>query len=154
MSDLHRSEEHPITNMALLDSLMQDMDTYLEEEKCSKPDILIVSGDIIHGSKNPDKAAEIIESQYQEALSFLNDITNKMFNGDKSRVILVPGNHDVSWTESSRSMTRIEEEEIVDDNGGLKKQIFKEAITIDSSIKWSWSDRSFYKVTHIELYNI
>jgi 3',5'-cyclic AMP phosphodiesterase CpdA len=153
ISDLHRSKEHPISNISLLDSLLQDMDKYVGKGKFDTPNILIVSGDIVHGSRDTVKASEIIESQYEEALSFLNDLTNKMFDGDKSRVIIIPGNHDVSWTESNESMTIIDDGSDVDDAGRIRKQLFKDAIKIDSNIKWSWADRSFYKISNEEKYN-
>ena len=73
-----------------------------------------MSGDIVHGSRDAIKANEIIESQYEEALSFLNDLTNKMFDGEKSRIIIIPGNHDISWTESNESMTIIDDGSDVD----------------------------------------
>lgn len=152
ISDLHRSNDNPISNEALLNSLIRDMDTYIAEG-ISKPDILIVSGDIIQGSSNYEKAATILVDQYSEALNFLNSLANALFNGDKSKIILVPGNHDMSWTESRNSMEKIEEKKVSDDDGHLKNNILQQAIQIDSNIKWSWSDRSFYQIVNKELYN-
>ena len=153
ISDLHRSKDNPISNIALLDSLMLDMDTYTSQDLIYAPDILIVSGDIIQGSSNPEKAATLIKEQYDEALNFLNDLANKLFSGNKSRIILIPGNHDISWTESRNSMVKIEEKEITDNDGALIKSIFKQAIKIDSNVKWSWADRSFYRINDIETYH-
>lgn len=153
ISDLHRSKDHPITNISLLDSLLQDMDNYVGNGGFSKPNILIVSGDIVHGSQDATMASQIIESQYEEALFFLNDLTNKMFDGDKSRVVIIPGNHDVSWTESKDSMKKIDDGSDIDEAGNIRKQLFKDAIKIDSKIKWSWSDRSFYKIDDDKKYN-
>ncbi len=82
-SDLHRSKDNPISNMALLDSLMLDMDTYTSQDLISTPDILIISGDIVQGSNNSENAATLIKEQYDEALNFLNDLADKLFNGDK-----------------------------------------------------------------------
>ncbi len=152
-SDLHRSKDNPISNMALLDSLMLDVDTYTSQDLVSTPDILIISGDIVQGSTNSENAATLIKEQYDEALNFLNDLADKFFNGDKSRIILIPGNHDISWTESISSMVKIEEKEITDNDGALIKSIFKQAIKIDSNVKWSWSDRSFYRINDKETYH-
>lgn len=151
ISDLHRSRDNPISNDALITSLMRDMDTYTTEG-VRKPDILIVSGDIVQGSNNFEKAAELLVEQYKEALDFLNKLVYELFDGDKSKIILVPGNHDISWTESKNSMEKVEENKIIDSNGYLIKSIFHEAIKIDSSIKWSWLDRSFYRITDNTLY--
>lgn len=151
ISDLHRSRDNPISNDALITSLMRDMDTYTMDD-VSKPDILIVSGDIVQGSNDFEKAAELLVEQYIEALDFLNRLADELFSGDKSKIILVPGNHDISWTESKYSMEKIEEKTITDTNGNLIKSIFHEAIKIDSTIKWSWSDRSFYRIISNTLY--
>lgn len=151
ISDLHRSKDNPISNYALITSLMRDMDTYIAEG-VRKPDILIVSGDIVQGSNNFEKAAGLLIEQYEEALEFLNSLATELFNGDKSKIILVPGNHDISWTESKQSMEKIEEKKTIDSDGNLLKNIFYEAIKIDSAVKWSWSDRSFYRITNNALY--
>ncbi|MDX9744117.1 MAG: metallophosphoesterase [Arcobacteraceae bacterium] len=151
ISDLHRSSDNPISNEALLTSLIRDIDTY-STEGIHKPDILIVSGDIVQGSNNYEKAATLLSEQYTEALEFLNSLADVLFDGDKSKIILVPGNHDISWTESKNSMERIEEKDITEHDGILRKNIFQEAIKIDSNIKWSWSDRSFYRIINSEMY--
>lgn len=151
ISDLHRSSDNPISNEALLTSLLRDMDVYTTEG-IQKPDILIVSGDIVQGSNNYEKAAILLVEQYNEALEFLNSLADALFDGDKSKIILVPGNHDISWTESKNSMEIIEEKEVTDHNGILIKNIFKQAIEINSNIKWSWSDRSFYRIMNREMY--
>lgn len=154
ISDLHRSRENPISNAALLNSLLNDIDSYEASPLCIvNPDVLIISGDIVQGSTDPVNASRIIKAQYDEALNFINELTNKLFNGDKSRVIIIPGNHDISWTESNSSMILLEENKIVSEKGILNKEIFKDYIKINSNIKWSWTDRSFYEVNKIDLYN-
>jgi 3',5'-cyclic AMP phosphodiesterase CpdA len=101
ISDLHRTYDNPISNVALLNSLMHDMDTYTTQG-IDKPDILIVSGDIVQGSAD----INLLAKQYDEALDFLNKLASELFNSDKSRIILIPGNHDVSWSESKKSMKK------------------------------------------------
>ncbi len=145
-SDLHRNSDNPISNAALLNSLMHDMDTYTVKG-ISKPDILIVSGDLVQGHAD---TAQLIK-QYDEALDFLNTLADNFFNGDKSKIILVPGNHDISWSESKNSMEKIEEKEVTDDCG-LINSILNEAKKINSNVKWSWNDRSFYRIKNDEIY--
>lgn len=152
ISDLHRSRDNPITNISLLSSLIRDVDLYAQQG-ISKPDLVIVSGDIVQGSVNLNKAVEVIQEQYEEALSFLNALAQELFNGDKSRIIIAPGNHDVCWAESTESMTIIEESSVVCEKGKLKKDILQQAMKIDSSVKWSWADRSFYRISDIDKYN-
>jgi len=148
ISDLHRSSDNPISNTALLNSLIHDMDVYTNQG-IDKPDLLIVSGDIVQG----DSDSGLLKRQYDEALEFLNNLAYNLFGGDKSRIILTPGNHDISWSESTNSMEVIEEEEITDNNGDLRNSILKEAIKINSSVKWSWADRSFYRITNDDIYH-
>lgn len=148
ISDLHRSPDNPISNASLLSSLLRDLDV-CEADGMSKPDMLIVSGDIVQGDS--DKAKFV--KQYDEALEFLNQVAAELFSGNRSRVILVPGNHDVSWGDSSTSMEKIEEHELTDSNGALKREILMQANKANAAIKWSWPDRSFYRVTDKDLYN-
>lgn len=51
ISDLHRDPENPIRNDVLVDSLENDRRHYTAEETPAvrSPDLIIVSGDIIHG---------------------------------------------------------------------------------------------------------
>lgn len=147
ISDLHRSSDNSVSNLALLNSLIHDMDAYTDQG-IEKPDLLIVSGDIIQGDVN----TILLNGQYDEALDFLNNLADSLFGGDKSRIILIPGNHDISWAESRKSMVKIEEKEITDNNGDLRNSILKEAIKINSNVKWSWADRSFYRITDEEIY--
>lgn len=147
ISDLHRSSDNPISNIALLNSLIRDMDVYTEQG-IDKPDLLIVSGDIVQG----DSDTGLLKKQYDEALDFLNNLAVNLFDGDKSRIILIPGNHDINWAESIKSMKIIEEKEITDTNGDIRNSILKEAIKINSNVKWSWADRSFYRITNEETY--
>jgi len=148
ISDLHRSPDNPISNAALLSSLLRDFDA-CEEEGISKPDILIVSGDIVQGDSDKENFAQ----QYVEALDFLSQVVNELFGGDRSKVVLIPGNHDVSWGESQASMEKIKENELTEENGDLKRQILLQANKANADIKWSWRDRSFYRVADKETYN-
>lgn len=148
ISDLHRSPDTPISNAALLNSLLRDFDA-CEAGGISKPDILIVSGDIVYG----DIDAGVCAQQYAEALDFLSRVADELFDGNRSKVILIPGNHDVSWEKSQASMEKIEEHELTEKNGDLKRQILLQVNKADADIKWSWPDRSFYRVTDKETYN-
>lgn len=148
ISDLHRSSDNPISNVVLLSSLIHDVDIYTTQG-IEKPDILIVSGDIIQGSTD----ITLLKEQYDEALDFLNNLVSSLFDGDNSRIILIPGNHDISWIESRNSMEKIQEKEVTDNNGGLRNNIYKEYKKINSNVKWSWSDRSFYRITNKETYH-
>src|SRR5258707_2858257 len=94
ISDLHRDPQNPIGNQALLDSLENDRRRYTMEETPSvrSADVIIVSGDIIHGVPagvvDPEK---LLRDQYAQALDFLNRLTERLLDGDKRRVVVVPG---------------------------------------------------------------
>jgi 3',5'-cyclic AMP phosphodiesterase CpdA len=112
ISDLHRDPDNPIGNEALLDSLENDRRRYTIEEtsKVRSPDLIIVSGDIIQGVR-PDApdAEKRLSNQYGQALDFLNRLTGRLLGGDKRRVVLVPGNHDVSAYHFFKSLQRIKD---------------------------------------------
>jgi 3',5'-cyclic AMP phosphodiesterase CpdA len=111
ISDLHRDPANPIRNGVLLDSLERDRDRYAsnEEPRIRPPNFIIVSGDIVQGVKHGTPDAEWrLREQYDEALSFLNDLTNRFVAGDKRRVVIVPGNHDVSDDNFRQSLAAID----------------------------------------------
>src|SRR5713101_6352301 len=71
ISDLHRDPDNPIRNDVLLDSLENDRRHYSSEETpvVRSPDLILVSGDIVHGVRpeagDPERK---LREQYQEAL--------------------------------------------------------------------------------------
>ena len=50
ISDIHRNQEGKVDNQALITSLIQDKESYTLNEGIVKPDLIIVSGDLIYGS--------------------------------------------------------------------------------------------------------
>ena len=155
ISDLHRSKGCEITNASLLASLVNDKDKYTssEDPKIKAPDLIIVSGDVIRGSIKPDGSEEEVQEQYEEAIKFLNDLTTHFLAGDKNRLILIPGNHDIDWKFSKDSMVKIEKEEVFDAQDKVKNQLLKDAINTNSKIRWNWRDLSFYEITSYEMYH-
>jgi hypothetical protein len=155
ISDLHRSKGCEISNVALLSSLVKDRDRYsvTGNPKIQSPDIIIVSGDIIRGSVKTDGSEFEIQNQYAEAISFLNDLTDHFLVGNKSRIIIIPGNHDIDWKCSMDSMEKIDNSKVFDEKNALKWEILKEALNQNSITRWSWKDLSFYKITDTNKYN-
>lgn len=149
ISDLHRSQDNPVTNKALLASLMNDMDSYVETG-IKRPDILVVSGDIAQGAK----ICEDFKAQYEEALEFLVDLAQHLFDGDRSKIILVPGNHDVDWSASKASMKQVPEDRFIDKDGSIKREFLDYVTPSGRNLyRWSWPQRSFYKVEDHTAYN-
>ena len=138
ISDIHRGPNSDLNN--LYESLVNDSMVY-ESEGIVKPSIIVVSGDIAEGA-NGDRAEAIIKQQYQEVGEFLDKLTTYFLNGDKRRLIMVPGNHDMN-----REMSKVGMREYV-----LKKDDNPKQIKKHTSKRWSWEDLKFYEITDVEAY--
>ena len=106
VSDLHRSEAEPISNEALIASLLADRNRFpIETPPIRQPDAMVVSGDIVAGARlgHPDYVDALTE-QYTMAQDFLVRLTDRLFEGDRTRVVLVPGNHDCCWNTALSGM--------------------------------------------------
>ena len=150
ISDLHRDQNNPIRNDVLLDSLENDFRHFSTEEepKIRKPDLIIVSGDIVQGIK-PDisEPERILRAQYEEALGFLVQLSDRFVGGDRERVVIVPGNHDVSAYHFHKSI------EVVDVLPDRKKELVNQLFFLDSPLRWSWSELRLYKITDPAMYD-
>ena len=149
ISDLHRDPANPLGNEMLLHSLESDRDRYTSQEKtCIRPpDLIIVSGDIIQGVKHDVSDAEaILKRQYNEALCFLNDLTDRFVGGDKRFIIIVPGNHDVSDLHFRESLKPI------DATPGVKTDLVEQLFSPNSPLRWSWKEFTLFEVSDLELY--
>ena len=118
--------------------------TRWNKEGIANPDIVVVSGDIIQGTRKlaPDGDAEII-AQYSEARDFLDHLATEL-NLDRSRVVIVPGNHDVHLNRSRNAMTRLDT---------CDRGIRSRAIDPSSNIRWNWDDQRPYEISNLDLYN-
>ena len=112
------------------------------------PNFIIVSGDVVQGIRHgtPD-ADDTLQKQYDEAQIFLDDLTSRFVGGDKRRVVIVPGNHDVSDDKFRQSLEAIT---IVSD---AKKALLAELFKPDSPLRWSWKEFALYKINNHALYN-
>ncbi|MBR1543179.1 MAG: metallophosphoesterase [Bacteroidaceae bacterium] len=135
-SILHISDLHKLpgtTYEALLQSLLTDRDRYLQSGVAA-PRYVVVSGDLIHGG---DTEGEI-EAQYAEVKGFLNAVATEFLGGDKLRMLIVPGNHDVSFPHSRSSMTP--------EADAHKKENSKLFWNGDASLRWDWREMEFYRI--------
>lgn len=154
ITDSHRGKDSHITNSALLTSLLNDKEKYttIEAPLIQAPDIIIVCGDIIRGSVNKDNAGQETKEQYDEAIGFFTGLANEFLGGDKNRIVLVPGNHDVNWKYSMDSMIKIDNDKVIDSNNQLKSEYWRQTINQNSDIRWSWKELSFSKVADYKTY--
>lgn len=80
ISDLRRDQVNPIGNQVLIDSLQRDRDRYStkEEPNISRPNLIIVNGDIVQGVTHGTHDAEAkLQHQYDEAHAFLTDLADQ-----------------------------------------------------------------------------
>lgn len=147
ISDLHRSQHEPIENASLLEALLADQDRYLiETPKVPKPDAAIVSGDIIQGVKlgTPNHGDELAE-QYGVAYEFLCALAERFFDGDRSRIVLVPGNHDVCWNTARNAMTQLVPEE-------PPVKAYAELFQASNGLRWDWASRTIFEISDSAAY--
>jgi hypothetical protein len=150
ISDLHRDPDNPIGNQVLLSSLLRDRDRYtsVEDPRITAPNFIIVSGDIVQGVKHGAPDAEtLLTRQYEEAIVFLNALAREFVDGEKDRVAVVPGNHDVSDDVFRQSLNRINVD--ADARKALVGQLFRQ----DSPLRWNWDELALYKIIDPAIYN-
>ena len=88
LSDIHighGSTSHRWDQELVLDALLRDVRSAMEEGRHPKPDVVLVTGDVAFSGKKP---------QYTRARDWLSQLTAAA-QLDLSRVLVVPGNHDV-----------------------------------------------------------
>jgi Calcineurin-like phosphoesterase len=147
ISDLHRSPHDPIENASLLGALLADRDRYLvETPQVGAANAAIVSGDVIQGVPldAPDHGAELAR-QYQVAYGFLANLADRFFAGDRTQIVIVPGNHDVCWNTAIKSMT-----ELVPEDPPIKAAA--ELFQASSDLRWNWKTRTIYRITNPDGY--
>ena len=149
ISDLHCDPNSPLSNSVLLDSLVRDRERYTTgDTSVEPPNLIIVSGDIVQGVKHDVANAEqILGRQYDKALGLLNEITDEFVGGNKERVIIVPGNHDVSDTHFHRTLTPVSPEQ------SAANQLFRDLSNPSSPYRWSWRDLAWYEIVDREAYH-
>ena len=151
ISDLHRDPESPLRNPLLLESLKRDRDRYTSREapRIKLPDLIIVTGDLIQGVRHDAPGGETaLQSQYDEALDFLTGLSEEFVEGDKRRVIVVPGNHDVSAYHSRQCLAPID----MATGADAKLKLVKELFRPESRLRWSWTDLALYEIVNPEMY--
>lgn len=138
VSDLHRTGAGPISNAELLSGLIADSERAKRETpSIAPPDAIVVSGDLIEGLPiGSEEYPEDLKKQYKEAEELLVALTNEFLDGDRSRVIIVPGNHDVDWNCARSALS--ESDDPIEARPSLTK--------LDTPYRWSWKDRRMYKI--------
>ncbi len=144
ISDLHKNDGDDFKN--LFQKMVEDCDRYVKQG-IEKPNIIVVSGDLIRGGQ-PDE----IRRQYVEAKDFLEDLTDFFLTKDKSRIVIVPGNHDVDWNVTKGLMTPLP------NDTEEEKKYYKKTLELylrerAPKVRWSWDDQQLYYFKDGEAYN-
>ena len=144
ISDLHRTADPHLTNDELLTAIISDTQRW-QTDGIPSPDVIVVSGDLIQGAGMSDVDADSkIEAQYVEAREFLRKLADRIVESDLSRVVIVPGNHDVHWARARESMKELET---------CPSNIARKGIEADSMIRWNWGDQQAYEISNRPVYD-
>jgi hypothetical protein len=148
LSDLHRSAEDPVGNGELLAALESDRGRW-PHDVAHHPDLIVVSGDLVQGVPlgTPDSDAQLAQ-QYQDAAALLDSLIDRFLDSDRSRLILVPGNHDIDWCTARSAMAPVDDDELQ----VIENQLPSTALDATSPFRWSWRDRQLFKVTDHAVY--
>lgn len=131
----------PFTNDEIMSSLVADTGRYPSERPpISKPDAIIVCGDLVQGLPLGSAAypAEL-GKQYVAAYDLMQRLVDTFLAGDRSKLVMIPGNHDVDFNQSLASMAVVK----------VRKEAVKGLLfgpTPDNPHRWNWSDFELYKI--------
>lgn len=144
LSDLHRTLAPRLSNDELLSAIVSDS-TRWATEGIPRPDLILVSGDLIQGGgvDIPNSDSEIA-AQYREAGDLLRRLAAEFTGSDRSRVIIVPGNHDVHWRRAFSAMQPFDT---------CPSGIATIAFEATSRARWNWQDRQAYEIVDRDSYN-
>lgn len=148
ISDLHRAKSDPISNDKLLSTLVADRERASREHpKIPAPDAIVVTGDLVQGASfgHADYETELAD-QYAAAGDFLATLAEEFLGGDRSRLVVVPGNHDVDWNCALAAMEPVSDNEI--------PYGFSLAMCGPTDdLRWNWADRRAYRIADRAIYN-
>ncbi len=143
ISDLHRTSGPRLSNDELFAAITSDA-TRWSGEGISSPDLVVVSGDLVQGvsigTTDPDSE---ISAQYSEACDFLRQLAAEFVDSDRSRVVIIPGNHDVDWGRARNAMEPL---------ATCPDGIASKAYEASSNVRWNWREQKAYEISDRDLY--
>lgn len=148
ISDLHRSPHDPISNDELISALVSDRDRYIQEDPpISVPEAIVVSGDIVQGVPLGANDYETnLANQYSTAEEFLDELVQRFLEGDRSRVIIVPGNHDIDWNIAFNALEPVDRKDFPNNVNALLH-------AENSNYRWDWKSLTLYRIARHEMYD-
>jgi 3',5'-cyclic AMP phosphodiesterase CpdA len=150
ISDLHRDLSDEINNKWLLDSLENDFAQFSQQTPIIiKPSLSIVSGDLVYGIKpGATDATEELRRQYAQAEEFLVRLADRFFDGNRERIVILPGNHDVSYEDVMASGQKNWDSDRAREKSVYSCRVFKP----NSLLRWSWHELCFYRISDNDRY--
>lgn len=144
LSDLHRDLADEVPNVWLIDSLVRDLEAVSHDEAAPpRPALCVVSGDLVYGvSPNAADGDKEIGRQTAQALEFLVGLADRLFAGDREKVVILPGNHDVTYKRVLESIALVPMPTDSGERAALVAEFFKP----NSALRWSWRELAFYRV--------
>ena len=143
ISDLHRTSDPRPSNDDLLSAIVSDTKRW-KKEGIPRPDLIVVSGDLIQGvALKTSNADSKIRDQYREASNFLISLAQEFTNSDRSKVIIVPGNHDVHWARALDAMKPLDD---------CPSGISKKSLEATSNVRWNWKEQKAYEIFDEDVY--
>jgi hypothetical protein len=99
---------------------------------------VVVSGDIVEGARlNDPDAVGTLRGQYAEASAFLTELCGAVIAGNRARLFLGPGNHDVCWSIARSSMRSIDR---------VAPEVLPLLAQANSAFRWSWSELKLFEI--------
>ena len=145
ISDLHRTGGDRISNQELVSSLVADFTrSSRESPRLERPNAIVVSGDLVEGlSLGSDAYPGGLTRQYQEVADLLATLSDEFLEGDRSQLVIVPGNHDVDWNGVRDSF------EVADPEPSGQ---FRSIEDMETGYRWSWKDRQVFRISDSDRY--
>lgn len=153
ISDLHRDPTQGIRNGPLVRSLLNDRDRYITgTPEIASPSLIVVSGDIVYGVPTSLSVPnDTLAAQYREAEEFLIELADSFLNGERQRLILVPGNHDVSLPATLAALTPLTSS-TTPCPPSLNEAV-ADLFSPHSTHRWSWKDLQLFRLSDNDGYN-
>ena len=145
ISDLHRTGGDRISNQELVSSLVADFTrSSRESPRLEPPNAIVVSGDLVEGlGLGSDAYPEGLTRQYKEVADLLTALSDEFLAGDRSQLVIVPGNHDVDWNGARDSF------EVADPESSNRLRSIED---IEAGYRWSWKDRQVFRISQSDRY--
>lgn len=152
ISDLHREHDSEISTSVLLSSLKLVIDDLGKiSPSIRRPDLTVVSGDVVRGAINghPDPVAEVAR-QYEQSKEFLSQLVDWLHSGNRSHLVMIPGNHDVEFCTSKECVV---EKSLPAATKETHRELRKELRKYDSSIRFCWDSLRYFEIKDKDKYS-